>query len=197
MLLIIFAKRTIVKFKTGDKVSFLNEKGSGVITNILSNFRVLVLNEDGFEISISVDEIVLLADKSEYKMDATIKKKWIDEKEEEEVHPVGQEPMSHGVKPPKLSHNEAWEVDLHLHEVLDTGREITDHEKLLAQLKYFRRCMDAAIAHGIKKIIFIHGVGKGTLRHEIIHALKNYERIRQYNAPYKKYGFGALIVEFY
>ncbi len=168
-----------MKFKIGDKVSFLNEKGSGVITNILSSFRVLVTNEDGFEISVSIDEIVHVSDKSAYKVDV----KMITDKDEKEI------------KPPKLSRDEIWEVDLHLREILDTGREMTDHEKLLTQLKHFKKCMDAAIAHRIKKIIFIHGVGKGTLKQEIIHALKNYERARYYEAPYKKYGFGALVVE--
>ncbi|MBI4931915.1 MAG: hypothetical protein HY841_14230 [Bacteroidetes bacterium] len=166
-------------FNIGDKVSFLNEQGSGVITNILSNFRVLVTNEDGFEVSVSVDEIVPVTDTSKYKMDS----KMIDAKEEKDV------------KPPKLSPDEIWEVDLHLREILDTGREISDHEKLLAQLKYFRKCMDAAIVYRIKKIIFIHGVGKGTLKQEIIHALKSYERTRHYDAPHKKYGFGAITVE--
>lgn len=178
-LVVIFAKKNLVKFKIGDKVAFLNEKGSGVITNILSNHSVFIMNEDGFEVAVSISEIVPRGNKSDYKVDA----KMIDEKEEKEV------------KPPKLSHDEVWEVDLHLQEIVDTGREITDHEKLLAQLKHFRKCMDAAISHRIKKIIFIHGVGKGTLRQEIAHSLKTYEHVRYYDAPYKKYGFGALTVE--
>jgi DNA-nicking Smr family endonuclease len=55
--------------------------------------------------------------------------------------------------------------------------------------------MDAAISHRIKKVIFIHGVGKGTLKQEIIHALKDYDHIRHFDAPLKRYGFGALTVE--
>ena len=168
-------------FNIGDKVSFLNEKGSGVITNILSNFRVLVMNGDGFEISFPIDELVSVTDKSAYKVDL----KKMEEKDEKEI------------KPPKLSYDEAWEVDLHLSEILDSGREMTDHEKLRTQLKHFRKCMDACIAHRIKKIIFIHGIGKGTLKQEIIHALKKYERTRHYQAPFKKYGFGALTVEIF
>ena len=112
-------------------------------------------------------------------------RKWKDEKDEEEVDV------------PKLAFDEVWEVDLHLHDSIDIGRIVTDHEKLLYQLKYFRKCMDAAIAHRIKKVIFIHGVGKGTLKHEIVHALKSYERVRHFDAPLKKYGFGALAVEFF
>ena len=168
-------------FNIGDKVSFLNEKGSGVIINILSNFRVLVTNEDGFEVSVSMDEIVPMASKSDYKIDANKMK----EKDEVEV------------KPPKLESDEIWEVDLHLSEILDVGKEMTDHEKLLAQIKHFHKCMTAALAHRIKKIIFIHGVGKGTLKQEIIRALKDYERAKHYQSPYRNYGLGAITVEFF
>ena len=178
-----FLFRRKMIYKIGDKVSFLNEKGKGVITNILTNYRVLVMNDDGFEISYPANEIVLLSNKSEYKMDSTMNPKWMDGKEEQKV------------KPPKLSFEEAWEVDLHLHELVDLNENKSDYEKLNLQVKYFRKCMDAAIAYRIKKIIFIHGVGKGTLKQEIIHELKKYARVKYYDAPYKKYGFGALTVE--
>jgi dsDNA-specific endonuclease/ATPase MutS2 len=173
----------MLQFKIGDKVSFLNEKGSGVITNIVTNFRVLVLNENGFEISCSTDEIVALAKKSDYKMDSAMSAKWHDQKEQQDV------------KPPKLENDEAWEVDLHLHELIDAYQQKGDHEKLLFQLNYFKKCMDAAILNRIKKVIFIHGVGKGTLKQGILHLLRDYERIRHFDAPFRKYGYGALIVE--
>lgn len=168
-----------MKFNIGDKVSFLNEKGGGVITNILSDYRVLVTNEDGFEVPVSVNEIVPVTDKSAYKINS----KMIDAKETKDI------------KPPKLSVNEVWEVDLHHHELQDGNKNTSDYEKLNLQLDHFRKCMDAAIAHRIKKIIFIHGVGKGTLKQEIIHALQDYEQVRYFDAPYKKYGFGAIVVE--
>ena len=166
-------------FQIGDKVSFLNNNSKGVVTNILSNFRIMVRNEDGFELSVSVNEIVPASSKSDYKVDA----KKISEKDEKEI------------KPPKLSHDEVWEVDLHLRDETESVSIKGDHEKLLYQIKYFKKCMDAALAHRIKKIIFIHGVGKGTLKQEIIHALKTYERAKHYSAPYKQYGFGAITVE--
>jgi len=173
-----------MNYKAGDKVSFLNEKGNGVIINILSNFRVSVLNSDGFEVIYSIQELVPLADKSNYKVDFKSENKWQDQKEEQKI------------KPPNLEVDEAWEVDLHLHELIDSYQQKSDHEKLLFQLNYFKKCMDAAFSHRIKKAIFIHGVGKGTLRQEIIHALKDYERITHYDAPLKRYGYGAITVEF-
>ena len=173
-----------MKFKVGDKVSFLNEKGAGVVSNILTDFRVSVLNEDGFEISYSTDQLVPYLDKSKYNITSAQDKKWMEQKEEQDI------------TPPRLEPDEAWEVDLHLHELLDSNLQKSDHEKLLFQLKYFRRCMDAAFAHRVKKVVFIHGVGKGTLKQEILHALKDYDNIRHFDAPLKKYGFGALSVEF-
>jgi dsDNA-specific endonuclease/ATPase MutS2 len=166
-------------FKLGDKVSFLNEKGTGIITNIISPARLVVTNEDGFEVSVSISEIVPRADSSSYQVNI----RQFFEKDEQEI------------KPPRLSQNESWEIDLHLSEILDSGREMSDHEKLLAQLKYFRKCLDAAISHHIKKIIVIHGVGKGTLKEEVHYALKSYDRVRYYAAPFKEYGMGATIVE--
>ncbi len=171
-----------MKFNIGDKISFLNREGTGTVANILSNFRLLVEDENGFEISVSIDEIVPLKEKSEYKIDS-VNSKWIKEKQDI------------AVKPPKLEYDEAWEVDLHLRD--ETENLKTDHEKLIYQLKYFRQCMDVAKASRIKKIIFIHGVGKGTLKQELIHTLKKYERVKYYESPYKKYGFGALTVEIF
>jgi hypothetical protein len=173
-----------VNFKIGDRVSFLNEKGSGMVTHIVSNYRLLVMNEDGFEISYPVEGLVPLAKKSDYKMDSAMSAKWKDQKEEQTI------------KPPRLMIDEAWEIDLHLHELIDAFQQKSDYEKLMFQLNHFRKCMDAAILHRIKKVIFIHGVGKGTLKQAIIYALRDYDRVRHFDAPLKRYGFGALTVEF-
>ena len=164
-------------YKIGDKVAFVNAKESGIIIAI-DRFRVTVINESGFELSTPIDNIVPVVDDAIYTFD---------------VRKIGEKDLikKHTSKP-KI--NEVWEVDLHLSEI-DTNRVITDHEKLLAQLKYFHRCMEAAIHQKIKKVIFIHGVGKGTLKQEIIHALKDYDHIRHFDAPLKRYGFGALTVE--
>lgn len=48
-----------MKFKVGDKVKFLNEKGGGVISKIISPSLVNVSIEDGFEIPVVPSELVL------------------------------------------------------------------------------------------------------------------------------------------
>ena len=47
-----------MKFKLGDKVSFLNETGTAVVKKIISDFLVLVEDEDGFDRQCSIKELV-------------------------------------------------------------------------------------------------------------------------------------------
>ncbi len=47
------------RFKQGDKVKFLNEKGGGVVVRMIDTRMVLVAIEDGFEIPVLINEIVL------------------------------------------------------------------------------------------------------------------------------------------
>ncbi len=47
-----------MKFKTGDKVKFLNEKGGGVISKIISNELVYVSIDDGFEIPVHSGDLI-------------------------------------------------------------------------------------------------------------------------------------------
>jgi len=54
-----------MKYKIGDKVSFLNEKRDGVVSRIISNTIVGVTIEDGFEIPVSENEILKMMDFSQ------------------------------------------------------------------------------------------------------------------------------------
>ena len=51
------------------------------------------------------------------------------------------------------------------------------------------------MAHQFKKITFIHGVGNGKLKQEIINKLeKDYPALQFHDAPTTRYGFGATEV---
>lgn len=47
-------------FKPGDKVRFLNEKGGGIITEIISNTMVKVAIEEGFEVPVMANELIII-----------------------------------------------------------------------------------------------------------------------------------------
>lgn len=57
-LLGIFEKNPLMKFQVGDKVKFLNTKGGGVVSRIISPSLVNVMTEDGFEIPTLTSELI-------------------------------------------------------------------------------------------------------------------------------------------
>ena len=86
------------------------------------------------------------------------------------------------------------EVDLHIEELVKDSSNMTNHEKLSIQLERFEKELDAALEKGMKKIVFIHGVGNGRLKSEIIQLLKETDGITFHDASYKEYGYGATQV---
>jgi hypothetical protein len=86
------------------------------------------------------------------------------------------------------------EVDLHIEELVDSIKGMSNHEMLSIQLERFEKELDEAIAKNMKKIIFIHGVGNGRLKQEIIKILKTMKGITYQDGSYKDYGFGATQV---
>ncbi|MBQ6725104.1 MAG: DUF2027 domain-containing protein [Bacteroidales bacterium] len=88
------------------------------------------------------------------------------------------------------------EVNLHIEELTDDDSSLSDQEKLGLQLSYFQRCVNDAIANHVQKVIFIHGVGQGVLKNEIIKELRQYQGVHFFDAPMAKYGVGATEVYF-
>ena len=69
------------------------------------------------------------------------------------------------------------EVDLHVESLLDTRLEFKgakEEDYLSKQISVFETCLNQAISRKLSKIIFIHGVGNGILKHEIEKRLKDY-----------------------
>lgn len=88
------------------------------------------------------------------------------------------------------------EVDLHIDSLVERPGDLSAHEAFEIQMHYFRTCMNHAINNRVKKVVFIHGVGKGILKDEIIKELKEYNNLYFFDAPMAKYGVGATEVYF-
>ncbi len=87
------------------------------------------------------------------------------------------------------------EIDLHIHELLDDTRGMSNSEMLNYQLDKFREVMEANKGRREQKIVFIHGKGDGVLRKAIIDELKRkYSTCRYQDASFQEYGFGATMV---
>lgn len=95
----------------------------------------------------------------------------------------------------KSTREEEEVVDLHAETVLDSTEGMAPGEILQAQLARFSVAMEGAIRGGQKRIVFIHGMGKGKLRYEIEKLLKrNYPALRYQDASFAEYGYGAVMI---
>lgn len=95
----------------------------------------------------------------------------------------------------KVASSDLVEVDLHIHELLEDTRGLTNHEMLEVQLGRFRNELEDAIRNGTKRIVFIHGIGNGTLKQELRKELSTkYKKYDFQDASFKEYGFGATMV---
>ena len=91
--------------------------------------------------------------------------------------------------------SDIMEVDLHIHELIDDEKELSNGDIIEIQLRKFEDSIEEARKRKIRKIVFIHGVGQGTLKLEILKKLdKDYPELRYQDASFKEYGFGATMV---
>jgi hypothetical protein len=87
------------------------------------------------------------------------------------------------------------EVDLHIENLIDNHRNMSNGEILQLQIQTFEKTLDQAIASGMDEIIFIHGAGNGVLKNAIHKILSNSSGIKFYkDARKEKFGYGATIV---
>ncbi len=97
----------------------------------------------------------------------------------------------------KKMEQSVWEVDLHVEELTDNHRHLTNGEIVDLQLKHARAIIEKAKKNKINKVVFIHRKGKGTLRQELLNLLAGYTNLEWYDASFKRYGGGATEVRIF
>lgn len=169
-----------MQLKPGDLVGILDETGTATIVKITGKTATL-LTEDGFEIDYPIDKLV--------KRPMTLANDIL----KTPVSPKDATVRTSGI--PSGSKSNVMEVDLHLHEIAENYAGFTRHDMVTFQLNHARNQFFKARKAGIKKIIFIHGVGEGVLKQELRKMLSAFDGITIYDADYSKYGYGATAVE--
>lgn len=86
------------------------------------------------------------------------------------------------------------EIDLHIEALVDDPAEIDTVQMLTIQTSTFNKYLEEAIKCKYQKITFIHGVGIGRLKSEILKILSQYPNLHYFDAPMSKYGTGATEV---
>lgn len=99
-------------------------------------------------------------------------------------------------KSSKKENNESIEeIDLHIQELVDEYENLSNAEILDIQMSRFTTALEGGIIAGTRKMVFIHGLGAGRLKHEIQNTLKRkYPKLRYQDASFKEYGYGATMV---
>ena len=169
----------------GDIVEVIDDSLKGKVIQIKNNFVVIETN-DGFEIEAGLNEVIKIEKNNEIKVnnidvfnamsDKKIneRKRKISVKREKTIPPM--------------------EVDLHIGQLTNSNKGMTNYEMLTLQLETAKRKLDFAINKRIQKVVFIHGVGEGVLKIELEYLFGRYNNISYYDADYAKYGLGATEV---
>lgn len=178
--------------KVGDKVTFLNDTGTGVVIELLNERYALVENEDGFDEKYLIEELVPSRTEKDYKLDGIEHVLSVQEKVDSERRFEKLEDFEKKTKGLVSYVQDEMEIDLHIEELIDSHRGMSNGEILSVQMANFKRQLNIAIRRKVKKLIIIHGVGEGTLRTEIrTELLSNYPDFEFHDASYRKYGYGA------
>lgn len=87
------------------------------------------------------------------------------------------------------------EIDLHIHELLDSTAGMSNGDILDYQLAKFNEVLTEHRLQKGLKIVFIHGKGDGVLRNAILKELRaKYKHYSYQDASFREYGFGATMV---
>lgn len=180
-----------MKFSVGEKVSFLYEKGGGIVRRFDQQNRIVVEDETGFERPFLSSEIAKIHG-TDYKMENYTDKINDDETLSTANYFVKQEILEGSKKS-----SDVWEIDLHIEELLDSHIGLSNTEILIKQMSEFRSFFKRAQEKSIPKLIIIHGVGEGVLKNEIRMFLSKKENLEFFDASYMEYGKGATEVRLY
>ena len=191
-----------MQIKVGDRVKFLNEVGEGVVVELKGSV-VVVEDENGFDNEYPTSELLVVGCKAEEaemygnKLPelSEILSKEVSQERKEEIQKAFDVKYANARATNQMRRGEYMEVDLHFHELVDDNSGLKDRTKIDIQLNHFERMMKIASEQKIRKIIFIHGVGQGVLRHQIRSRLDlYYPNCTVRDANPREYGAGATEV---
>ncbi|MDO1500839.1 DNA mismatch repair protein MutS [Winogradskyella maritima] len=177
-------------FKVGDRVEALDDNFEGTVTR-LEGALVIVEDEDGFELEFDAKALVL------QKNDLTR----LSQNEPSMAEVIAQKEASNKpgqtIKKRKERHRPTFVVDLHIHQLTDSTKGMTNFDMLNLQVDTARSQLEFAIKKRMPKMVFIHGVGEGVLRQELNTLLSRYSNVAFYDADFRTYGAGATEVKIF
>lgn len=175
-------------FQPGEKITFLHDSGFGIVTEIISPTQVKVRDDFGFEQVFLVKDLVKIYGNMQGEYTPGPK-----EDEQPEIR------ANYSVQKDRSSAKakDYWELDLHIESLTEDHRAMSNFEIMKTQMSELKRFLSKARAHGVNKLVVIHGVGEGVLKNEIRNYLAQQEFLEFYDASYLEYGKGATEIRLY
>jgi hypothetical protein len=192
------------EIKKGSEVKFLNDVGGGIVLEVFSDGTANVEGEDGFDMKYNLKELMLVNEniteqEEEYNNKlpdlAQIIAQDVNEERQKLIQKDFEVKYANVRATNEQRRGEHMVIDLHIHELIEDQSGLQDRTKLDVQLNHFERMMRIAGEQRVKRVIFIHGVGKGVLRNQIRTRLDSYYpdcTVRDANP--REYGAGATEV---
>jgi ribosomal protein L24 len=189
------------EIKKGSEVKFLNDVGGGIVLKVFSDGTANVEGEDGFDMKYNLKELMLVNEniteqEEEYNNKlpdlAQIIAQDVNEERQKLIQKDFEVKYANVRATNQQRRGEHMVIDLHIHELIEDQSGLQDRTKLDVQLNHFERMMRIAGEQRVKRVIFIHGVGKGVLRNQIRTRLDSYYpdcTVRDANP--REYGAGA------
>ena len=178
-----------MKFKVGQKVTFLHETGGGKIIKI-EGVNYFVEDETGFDRPFLENELAAIHG-TDYRLNDIEN---LDLTEDNTIttqkHQVLSERQTGTSKALDF-----WEIDLHIEEITESHRGLSNFEILSKQVSEFRYFFKKAKEQRVSKLVVIHGVGEGVLKEEIRSYLGKQSGVEFYYADFREYGKGATTIE--
>ena len=147
------------KFKIGDKVILKKDRTKAIITLLIGNKKVKILDTDNFEYIVNSSEILYLDesnDKSEsYGNFFEIKD------DNDKVR------SSNKLFQNKYEKKGQVKIDLHVEQFQDEKDHLDNFQILQIQMNYCKKELDIAIKRHKISFEIIHGIGEGVLKAEV------------------------------
>ena len=152
-----------MQLKIGDKILFKTDSQKGMILKINSKSKVTVKTEDDFEVLSSIKDLV----KIEVNTDKiTAYGNYFHQKDNKDI-------SSKSFKRDKSV--SVLKIDLHIELLTRNYQYLDNFEIVQIQLNECQKALERAINSNIQKLIIVHGIGVGTLKHEVHKLLRSYD----------------------
>ena len=177
-----------MSFKIGDRVAVVEDTRDGIVVQVLGSGKIVV-EIDGFDWEFSENELVGIRKNNDYDVsDSQFIEKVNSEKNAQSELSLKRKFRNLD----KYGEQGSLVIDLHIQELIDSYKGMTNSQIIQVQLTHFRSKLNESINKRVKKLIVIHGKGKGVLKAEIIKELNEfYPEFKYQDASFYEFGYNG------